>query len=52
MPLDAFCLDRCIPRLTSDFMMQALAAPRDGNGSVLGFRIYTRNHTRERAVQI
>ena len=29
--------------LPDDFMMQALATPRDGKGSVLGYRIYSRD---------
>jgi hypothetical protein len=29
--------------LPDDFMMQALAMPRDGNSSVLGYRIYSRD---------
>ena len=29
--------------LPDDFMMQALATPRDGKSSVLGYRIYSRD---------
>jgi hypothetical protein len=28
--------------LPDDFMMQALATPRDGKSSVLGYRVYSR----------
>jgi hypothetical protein len=29
--------------LPGDFMMQALSAPRDGNSSVLSYRVYSRD---------
>jgi hypothetical protein len=29
--------------LPDDFMMQALATPRDGRSSVLGYRLYSRD---------